>query len=290
MLDLPIPIQHIGEDPSFARDIQSALASRGYLDPPADGEFGNVSLWALAEFGKHNEVSERDQLTRHFRDMLLDPPAAPPSPRTGKRWVLAVIGYMMERNYWIARHPDCWNIAYVEGVDERGEPNDDRPNHFNDVRLVFQIKEDGSVVSHAWAATSEPGEFWVKHPMNPKGAARIAFGQYKAWGVGLHPAKSGKGQHEALVQRKPIPVHRDIDRNHKRTGDPIDEGLFGINQHWGYDLPMNDVGKASAGCLVGRTRDGHKEFMSVVKSDPRYKVSKGYMFMTTVIDGTKLAL
>ena len=26
-----------------------------------------------------------------------------------------------------------------------------------------------------------------------------------------------------------------------RTGDKLDTGLFGINQHWGYDYPRNDI-------------------------------------------------
>lgn len=290
MLDFPVPIQHIGQDPVFAVHLQDTLATHGYLDPPSDGKWGPVSQWALAEFGKHNAVDQREELSEHFRDMLFGVKPAPGGPRTGDGWVLAVIARMTEMKHWICRHPDCWNIVYVEGVDMFGRPNDDAPNRFNDVRLVFQIKPDGSVVSHAWEATCEPGRKYTVAPQNPKGAARISFGQHKAWGVGLHPAAKKPGQHEALVQREALAVHRDLNKDFKRTGDLIDTGLFGVNQHWGYDLPVSDIGGASAGCLVGRTRAGHKEFMAIVKSDPRYKVSKGYMFMATVLDGTELAL
>jgi hypothetical protein len=65
--------------------------------------------------------------------------------------------------------------------------------------------------------------------------------------------------------------------------------LFGINQHWGYDLPRQDIGEASAGCLVGRTREGHREFMRLIKQDPRYRASAGFLFSTTVIAGDDLA-
>ncbi|HEY8509928.1 MAG TPA: hypothetical protein VIL32_16310, partial [Steroidobacteraceae bacterium] len=67
------------------------------------------------------------------------------------------------------------------------------------------------------------------------------------------------------------------------------EGLFGINQHWGYDLPRGDIGRASAGCLVGRTKAGHRAFMSIVKEDPRFVASHAYRFITTVIPASAVA-
>ena len=59
--------------------------------------------------------------------------------------------------------------------------------------------------------------------------------------------------------------------------------MFGINQHWGYDLPATDIRNASAGCLVGRLTNGHKAFMKLVKTDARYAQSHAYRFMTTVL-------
>jgi hypothetical protein len=121
--------------------------------------------------------------------------------------------------------------------------------------------------------------------MNRAGAARIAFGQYKAWKVGTH----GNSQpHEALVQVSPVLVHRDLNKDFIRTRDRVFEGLFGINQHHGYDLLLTNIGQASAGCLVGRTRKGHREFMSLVKSDRRYQKNRNYTFITTIIAGDDL--
>ncbi|MFN8642653.1 MAG: hypothetical protein U0802_13750 [Candidatus Binatia bacterium] len=45
---------------------------------------------------------------------------------------------------------------------------------------------------------------------------------------------------------------------------------------------------ASAGCLVGRTRSGHRRDVKVAKADPRYLANSGYRFVTTVIDGATL--
>jgi len=55
----------------------------------------------------------------------------------------------------------------------------------------------------------------------------------------------------------------------------------GINQHWGYDLP--EVEKASAGCLVGQSKNGHREFMAIVKSDPRYLANRKLVFATAIL-------
>ncbi|NJK50945.1 hypothetical protein HC931_25055 [Candidatus Gracilibacteria bacterium] len=60
------------------------------------------------------------------------------------------------------------------------------------------------------------------------------------------------------------------------------------NLVWGYDLPVGNVGQASAGCLVGRTRKGHREFMSLVKSDRRYRENLSFVFPTAVIAGDDL--
>jgi hypothetical protein len=136
-------------------------------------------------------------------------------------------------------------------------------------------------------ATIEPGRFFTVNPTNPKGAARIAFGQFKACHVGIHKAGT-RNAHEALVQAAPLPVHRDLNKDGSRTGDKVDEGMFGINQHSGFNASEKDIGHNSAGCPVTRSHDDHKAFMTLVKSDPRFNASHGYRFVTTVIDGRDL--
>ncbi|MBC6481417.1 MAG: hypothetical protein GDA56_30345 [Hormoscilla sp. GM7CHS1pb] len=191
--------------------------------------------------------------------------------------------YMKKKNYRFFTGPKEYNIVYLEGINEDFTENPDRPNHFNDLRVVLEVLNGIPVVVGKWEATTEPGNYYTYKPMNRKGAARIAFAQYRAWQVGTH----GRSEpHEALVQTGgEVTVHRDFDQNMIRTNDRLDTGYFGINQHYGYDHPRNDIYTASAGCLVGRTRRGHREFMSIIKQDRRYRTNYNYVFYSTVIAG-----
>jgi hypothetical protein len=190
---------------------------------------------------------------------------------------------MRDQGYWYCRVPEAKNIVYLEGVDSDGTVNPDKPNFFNDLRCVFWLDKDGMGHLKTWEATTEPGRKYTEAPLNPKGAARIKFGQYKAWRVGLH-----RNDHEALRQVRQLPVYRDLNKDFKRTGDKIYVGQYGINQHWGYDLDRGDIRGASAGCLVGRTKEGHREFMALIKTDPRYIVRNTYTFVSTILPGDEV--
>ncbi|MFO1328069.1 MAG: hypothetical protein U1F56_11985 [Rubrivivax sp.] len=39
---------------------------------------------------------------------------------------------------------------------------------------------------------------------------------------------------------------------------------------------------------MGRTKQGHREFMAAVKADPRHQASHGYRFVTTVMPAAHL--
>jgi hypothetical protein len=229
-------------------------------------------------------------------------PILPPSPQESKityplpnNLAGRIIKYMQGKRYEIATGTKQFNIVYVEGMNADGTLNDNIPNCFNDRRIVIGFVNGTPKIVGNWDATSEPGGFWTEHPMNPRGAARIEFGQYKAWQVGVH-----NGDHRALVQVDNITVCRDLNKDYKRTGDDYEQGTFGINQHWGYDMPSSDIGKASAGCLVGRTTVGHQEFMELIEQDSRYLASPIddesecdppnhiYLFASTIISGDNL--
>lgn len=187
------------------------------------------------------------------------------------------------------------NIVYVEGCDLDGTPNDDEMNEWNDVRLVYRIQQPGvPEILGKWKATTEPGRKYTLAPLNPLGAFRIAFGQYKAWVVGQHK------DHEGLIQLwdasekldnglrvGELKGFRDANKDGFRTGDKVYVGTgWGVNQHGGYD--MRQVNGASAGCLVGQSMDGHREFMAIVKKDVRYIADKNYVFWSSILDGSKL--
>jgi hypothetical protein len=246
--------------PSSPRDIQTRLIAQGLLDPPADGVLGALSRWAMT--------------------LAAPPPLVPGDTLPGR-----IVRAMLARGHFIARHPECLNIVYVEGLDPDGRANDNAPNRFNDLRCLVRIDASGvPQLVGCWEATTEPSRRWTFDPMNPRGAPRIAFGQYKAWALGSHHG------HEALVQVADVTVCRDANRDFKRDGDISDTGLYGINQHWGYDLPKNDLGNSSAGCLVGRTTAGHREFMRLVKTDKRFLIAGGsYRFITSVLPASEVA-
>jgi hypothetical protein len=286
-----IAVPFIGGDAELAREIQTQLGAIGLLDPPADGQFGPVSHWALTQLLSRMKVSGKTVLDAEVARALLagkNSPLFPLKPATD--FAGRLVAAAQQAGYWLCRHPDCVNILYVEGMDSDGNANSNAPNEFNDVRVLVRINRAGKPdIADCWDATSEPGRYYVLvKKLDPRGAARIAFGQYKAWAVGTHMAGRASA-HEALVQTGAVRVFRDLNADFERTGDAVFEGVFGINQHWGYDLPKSDVGRASAGCLVGRTKTGHRAFMSLCKSDPRYLVSNGYRFMTGVLAAAAVA-
>lgn len=162
-----------------------------------------------------------------------------------------ILDYCKRKGYPIAN----FNIIYIEGLNINGRLNGDESNQFNDVRAIFNQEK----CLDCWQATCEPGSWYTDRPMNPDGAFRIAFGFHeKAWEIGVH---GNSDPHESLIQCGEVRGYRDYNRDMIRSGDREVRGYFGINQHWGYDMPPNDIGQASAGCLVGRSRHGHREFM-----------------------------
>lgn len=190
-----------------------------------------------------------------------------------------IVKAMSRKGYLLFTNPGEVNIAYVEGLNPDGTANDNKPNVFNDLRTTFTFRDNVPVLLGKWEGTTEPSKYWTEHPMQPGGAARVQFGQYTSWQVGIH-----NGSHEALVQTGgPITITRDRNYDYKRDNDPVQTGFYGINQHWGYDLPHDNMANSSAGCLVGRTKQGHREFMSIIKADPRYKANDRFIFTSCIL-------
>lgn len=204
-----------------------------------------------------------------------------------------IIRALDRRGATVHRNDGEVNIVYVEGADFEDDsqlvtfyrPNGNKPNLWNDVRVVVMFDKGEPFIHSWWQATTEPGFRYTEHPIasDGAGAARIKLGQQKSWIVGLHRG------YEALVQQGGVvTVTRDKNKDYKRDGDKETTGYYGINQHHGFDAPENDIGPHSAGCLVGREIEGHREFMALVKSDPRYKANKRFVFDTTVIEAAEL--
>jgi len=154
-------------------------------------------------------------------------------------------------------------------------------NKFDDYVLVIYRDNSGQELCKKYPATTDPGEYWLKNPINPKGTAVLVPGQYRgSWKLGKH-----QNNYEALVQRKPVKVWRDnnkddiIDYIHLKL---INEGYFGINIHRSnpYDKSYA-VGKWSAGCQVFQAIADYKEFMALCKkSATLYGNSFSYTLVT----------
>ncbi|WP_392530456.1 peptidoglycan-binding protein [Nostoc sp. C117] len=278
----------IAKDPELTHQIQILLIGLGLLDSPADDQFGPVSAAALKKFQELMKIGESDFLgTVTAKELIETKPEDLPTPplKLGNDVASKIVKYMQAKNYEVFTSPKEYNIVYLEGVNEDWTLNQDTPNQFNDRRIVIEVVDGIPKIVNHWQATTEPGRWYTYNPMNPGGAARIKFGQYKAWAVGIH---GNSEPHEALVQVAPITVYRDFNKDFQRIGDKLDTGIFAVNQHYGYDAPANDIKNASAGCLVGRRREGHREFMAIVKQDRRYLANKNYVFYATVIPGDDL--
>lgn len=278
----------IAQDTDLSRQIQILLIGLGLLEPPADGKFGPVSVAALKKFQDLTKTEESEFVGAVTAKKLIEtkPEELPKPPlKLGSDIASRIIKYMQAKDYQVFTNLREYNIVYIEGINEDWSLNSDPPNQFNDRRIVIEVVDGIPKIVNHWQATTEPGRYYTLNPMNSGGAARIKFGQYKAWAVGLH---GNADRHQALVQVAPITVHRDFNKDFQRTGDKLDTGLFLVNQHWGYDAPANNIKNASAGCLVGRRREGHREFMAIIKQDRRYVANNDYVFYTTVIPGDDL--
>lgn len=156
-------------------------------------------------------------------------------------------------------------------------------NTFDDYLLVMYRDKEEMITQH-WEATTDPGKYWLENPMNPKGTAVLIPGQYRGtWKIGKH-----QNSYEALVQRKPVKVWRDnnkdevIDYESFSTLNPVDEGFFGINIH--RSNPYTEsyvVNKWSAGCQVFKRVQDFVEFMDLCRQSSKIY---GNSFTYTLID------
>ena len=140
--------------------------------------------------------------------------------------------------------------------------NDETPNVFNDMIAVF-YKIGINWHLHTFEATTDPGTYYLKKPLNVKGTAILVPDQYRGvYALGFH-----QGQYLALVQRfGAVKVFRDSNRDIilDRNPDTKDSGWFGINIHRAgkYMIPMF-IDKLSAGCQVIRKYNDFKFFMNL---------------------------
>lgn len=253
-----VSLARLGADPDLAADVQAQLAAAGLLDPPADGLFGPVSQWALSEFLAYWGLADAPAIDMHVASALLQADAAFPLV-PGDDLAGDTVRALQAAGHWLCRHPRAFNIVYVEDMGLDGAPSEDAA--FADARLLLRIGERGKPeLAGAWE-----GSLRVGGP----GTVHVACGQYKAWSVGLH---HGDSPYDALVQTAAVQALNG-------HGSKL-SGVMGLDQHCGDE---RGLGRCSAGGMAGRTKSGHREFMALVRGDPRYLACKGYRFLTSVL-------
>lgn len=136
-------------------------------------------------------------------------------------------------------------------------------NLFDDC-LVLLYNIDNTTKRFVYSITTEPGKYYIKNPINAKGTAILAPGQYRGcWKIGKH-----NGKYDALCQCKPVAVYRDFNKNDIYDLDVNTKqlGLFGINIHRSnptYSSILIDG--YSAGCQVFSNPIEFKAFLSKCK-------------------------
>jgi GH24 family phage-related lysozyme (muramidase) len=265
------------------QDVQKILIDLGLLDPPADGRWGKQSKASLQDFQRFVQLPPTGELTAETKEALL---RAKPFIKLDNSYPSRIVKFMQQRGYFVAAGNRRFNILMIEGIDpDSGKLVPDRPNEFCDARVLLEIPFSGIPrIVGAWQATCKAGYHYCDFPMNPKGTARCDRKQFKAWQLGVHGISN---PHEALLQVRPITIKRYKGRRnyYSETNSIPDEGVFQINFHWGYNYPKDDIEYASAGCLVGRTTEGHKNCMRIIKSDRRFETNNDYIFYITIIAG-----
>jgi hypothetical protein len=160
---------------------------------------------------------------------------------------------------------------------------DRHANTFNDVLcVVYDL--DGKTVLDQYPITTDPGVYYRHNPINVLGTAVLKPGHYRrCWQIGAH-----RGQYMALVQRGPMTVYRDGNKDRKIDVDaPTETGYFGINLHRasvnGYTM---GVDKWSAGCQVFANAAHFDEVMALAR---RSVAKYGNVFSYTLLDEADLS-
>lgn len=184
-----------------------------------------------------------------------------------------LLSIIKHRGYKLYDKPYQLNIIGVRA-------NSVVPNGFDDVLFVFYKDERLKWNYYAFNITTDPGTYWLEHPMNVDGTAILKEGQYvDAYMLGLH-----KGQYKALVQAKPVTVIRDYERTAILDFFNGNEqtGYFGIDIHRANPTGKTaHVDKWSAGCQVFADVIQYAHFLLLCE---RHKKYYGNKFTYTLVD------
>lgn len=188
-----------------------------------------------------------------------------------KNKIRSLINALKGKKYIIYTRPYELNIVGVRSKNNVA-------GKFDDKLFVFWKNNKNKWEGKSYNITTDPATYFLENPLSNLGSAILKEGQWKdAYGIGLH-----RNSYEALVQKKPVIVYRDYNRdaildwNNGRE----ETGLFGINIHKA-GLNTEDIGKYSAGCSVFQIVLDFEEFMALAR---KHRQLYGNVFTYTLID------
>ena len=187
--------------------------------------------------------------------------------------IRALVRQLKRKGYTIFTRPYELNIVGVRS-------DNTEPNKFDDLIYVFWKNDKGIWKGKAYPATTDPGTYWLRNPMNDKGTAILKEGQY----INAYKKRLHKG-YMAVGQEGPVTVYRDYDRDailDWNNGKEDTGSGFGINIHKASSKGTKKfVDKSSAGCQVFANVDDFNAFMKMVD---KQKDLYGNKFTYTLID------
>lgn len=155
--------------------------------------------------------------------------------------------------------------------------DDARTNLFNDwMCLAFRQNDHEQLL--VFACTTDPGNYWLKHPMNVDGTAVLKPGHYRSmFKLGMH-----RGKYLALTQVGDCTVYRDNNQDKTINTDGESQyGSFGINIHRASPSGTStQVDKWSAGCQVIADSGDFDVFMEICKRGGRAFGKFSYTLLT----------
>lgn len=151
-------------------------------------------------------------------------------------------------------------------------------NKFDDA-IIIDYNLDGKYYRYVFPITTDPGLYYMKHPINNKGCGILVPNQYKStYALDLH-----RGKYLALCQRlKPVEVYRDNNKDdvYDLYPEQIDKGMFGVNIHKSIENATS-VDKYSAACQVFSRSSDFSKFIDICK---KAKAIWGNSFTYTLIE------
>jgi len=229
-----------------------------FLQIVPDGDFGNLTTIAVRKWQELNNLTIDGIVgPKTWASMGIDTKLKPKYSRKQIEKAVRSLGH----TYWTTDDDFDLNIIGVRNSTTAGRVT----NHYDDY-ITVSYKEKGKWQYHCWEATTDPGVYWINHPLNKYGCAILTPGQYKK----VYKIDKHNGKYNALCQRNGVvSVYRDNNKDdiYDYKVDTIQKGYYGINIHRSSAYKSSTyINKYSAGCQVFKDPDDFDDFMEICYS------------------------